>query len=325
MNKYYVLALAISWAGLQGYAQQQIRGTIDDATKSKVMAADTSKKGPWKFGGIIAINLNQQNSSYWVGATEKYALSVGSSADLYGNYSKGKNTWDNTLKMSYAWLNNESQGVRKTSDFIDLYTKYGRDISKNGKIFFATLGNLRTQFTNGYDYNQDPRRRTSGFFAPATILFTPGLEWRPTKFFSLFASPLAAKWVVVSNDPYSYVYPGGIRPDGSIEEPISKLYGVDPEEKVDGQFGAFVSAKFDKEVFKNVVYTSRLDLYSNYKNKPQNIDIFWTSNLVFKVNKWLAFQYQWNVAYDDDFVPEGVSGPRTQFLGNFGIGVTGKF
>jgi Protein of unknown function (DUF3078) len=305
--------------------QQEISKNIDEALAGKKIEADTSKKGPWKIGGILALNLSQQNSVYWVGANEKFALNVGSSADLYANYAEKKNTWDNTLKMSYAFTHNQSQGVRKTSDFIDFYTKYGRDISKNGKTFLALIGNFRSQFTAGYDYDLDPRRRTSDFFAPATILLTPGLEWRPSKFFSLFASPVGARWVLVTNDPYSYSYPGGVRPDGSQEAPISNLYGVDPEEKVDGQFGAFVSAKFDKEILKNVLYTSRLDLFSNYLNKPQNIDIYWTSNLIFKVNKWLVLSYQWNVAYDDDFVPEGVAGPRTQFLGTFGIGVASKF
>jgi hypothetical protein len=307
------------------YAQEVPKKVDQALAKGKLIDADTSKKGPVKFGGTVAINLNQQNSSYWVGANERYALNVGISSDLYLNGDWGKHSWYNTLKMSYAWLNNESQGVRKTSDFIDYYTKYGYELGKSKQLFFATIGNLRTQFTSGYDYNLDPRRRTSGFFAPATILLTPGLEWRPKPFFSLFASPLAARWVIVSNDPYSYSYPNGIRPDGSQEEPISELYGVDPEEKVDAQFGAFVSASFNKEILKNVNFTSRLDLFSNYKNKPENIDIFWTNNLVFKVNKYLAIQYQWNIGYDNDFVPEGEAGPRTQFLGNLGIGVTGKF
>ncbi len=309
---------------MQGLTQE-ISKKIDEATASKGIAADTSKKGPWKLGGLVTINLSQQNSSYWVGTNESFALNVGTSADIYGNYAKDRNTWDNTLKMAYAFTHNESQGVRKTTDFIDLYSKYGRDISKNGKTFIAVIGNFRSQFTPGYNYDLDPRRRTSDFMAPATILLTPGLEWRPNKFFSLFVSAVGPRWVIVSNDPYSYSYPNGIRPDGSQEEPISELYGVDPEEKVDAQYGAFLSAKFDKEIVKNVIYTSRLDLFSNYRNQPQNIDIYWTNNLVFKVNRWLVLSYQWNVAYDDDFIPEGVSGPRTQFLGTFGIGVAAKF
>ncbi len=304
---------------------QEVPKKIDEALTSKAIAADTAKKGPWKLGGILVLNLSQQNSSYWVGANERYALNVGASTDLYGNWVKGKNTWDNTLKMGYAFTHNESQGVRKTSDFLDLYSKYGRDISKKGTTFFALITNFRSQFTDGYDYSLEPRRRTSDFLAPATLLLTPGIEWRPNKHFSLFGSPIGARWVIVSNDPYSYSFPDGERPDGSQEDPISTLYGVDPQREVDGQFGAFVSAKFDKEILKNVAYTSRLDLFSNYLHNPQNIDIFWTNNLVFKVNKWLALSYQWNIAYDDDFVPEGVAGPRTQFLGTFGIGVAGKF
>ena len=314
-----MLSIALSYG-------QSVPKEVDNLMgKGKGMAADTSKKGPIKAGGILAINLSQQNSSYWVGANERYALSVGISADMYLNADWKKNTWNNTLKTSYAWLNNESQGLRKTADFLDLYSKYGRPVDKKEKLFFAAIGNLRTQFTDGYDYNLDPRRRTSGFFAPATLLFTPGLEWRPAPFFSLFASPLAGRWVIVSNDPFSYSYPGGVRPDGSQEQPISELYGVDPNEKVDAQFGAFVSASFNKEILKNVSYTSRLDLFSNYNQNPQNIDVFWTSNLVFRVNQYLVLQYQWNVAYDDDFTPEGKAGPITQFLGNFGIGFKAKF
>ncbi|HSK14199.1 MAG TPA: DUF3078 domain-containing protein, partial [Phnomibacter sp.] len=151
-------ALACAWV-----MAQPVPKKVDEAlAKGKIMAADTSKKGPIKAGGIVALNLNQQNSSYWVGANEKYALNVGISTDLYLNADWNKNSWNNTLKLNYAWLNNESQGVRKTSDFIDLYSKYGRQVDKHEKLFLAVIGNLRTQFTNGYDYNLDPRRRTSG-------------------------------------------------------------------------------------------------------------------------------------------------------------------
>jgi len=82
---------------------------------------------------------------------------------------------------------------------------------------------------------------------------------------------------------------------------------------------------FNKEILKNVKYTSRLDLYSNYLSKPENIDIFWTNTLTFKVNKWMALGYTWNLAYDDEYTPPGETGPKTQYLGIFSIGVTAKF
>ncbi len=298
---------------------------VDDALTNKKIEADTAKKKPWKIGGAIVLNLTQQTNSYWVGVSEKYAFTVGASAGLYANMIKGRNYWDNTLKLDYGLQRNESQGNRKTSDLIDLFSKYGRVINKSKTLGVAAVLNFRSQFTDGYDYSVDPKRRVSGFFAPANILLTPGIDWRPKDYFSLFFSPAAAKWIIVSNKPYSYNFQGGVRPDGTQEQPISLLYGVDPTREVDFQFGAFLTASFKKELVKNVIYSSRLDLYSNYLRNPANIDIFWTNTLLFKVNNWLGITYQWNVAYDDDYTPPGVSGPRTQFLGNLGIGVTGKF
>ena len=326
MRSKIILCLCAGISSLASVAQPN-KQLVDQALTSKKIDADTAKKGNWKFGGTIALNISQQTSSYWVGATEAYSINLGLAADLYGNYTKGKNTLDNTLKANYAFQNNQSNGTRKTADFIDLYSKYGHLLNDSGTLAFATIINARTQFSNGYDYSYPGggKRRTSGFFAPANILITPGLDWRPSKNFSLFFSPLAAKWILVTNGPYSYYYPGGIKPDNTPEVPLARLYGVDPARKVDFQVGAFLSANFTKEFIKNVVYSTRLDLYSNYLDKPQNIDLFWTSTLLFKVNNWLGITYQWNIAYDDNFRPSGKIGPRTQFLGNLGIGVNGKF
>jgi hypothetical protein len=325
MHKNHLPGLLMAVLSSTTLFAQPDKKMVDEVLTDKKLAADTSKKDPWKFGGTLALNLNQQTSSYWIGSSEDFAFTVGATADLYGNMEKGRSHWDNTLKMAYGFQENESQGSRKTSDFIDLYSKYGVSINDSGTLAFSVLANIRTQFTDGYDYDQTPKRRTSGFFAPANILLTPGIDWRPKKYFSLFFSPAAAKWILVTNEPYSYVYQGGIKPDGTQEQPISEIYGVDPVRKVDFQFGAFLSASFNKELLKNVVYSSRLDLYANYLRNPGNIDVFWTNTLAFKLNKWLAITYQWNVAYDDDYVPTGESGPRTQFLGILGIGVTAKF
>lgn len=316
---------ALLFASFFTAVAQDAKTAVDELLTVKTVAADTAKKGPWKVGGTVSLNLSQQNNSYWIGVSEKFALNVGANVDLYANGTWGKNTWDNTLKGSYAYQNNESQGLRKTADFFDLYSKYGHSLNKKKTVSLAGIFNLRSQFSAGFDYNQTPRRRISDFFAPAYLLLTPGLDWKPNKHFSLFFSPFAAKWVIVSNDPYSYSYPGGILPDGSKQEPISLLYGVDPVSKKDSQFGAFLSANFNKDILKNVTYTSRLDLYSNYRRNPENVDIFWTNALLFKVNKILSLSYNWNIAYDDDYIPEGLTGPKTQFLGTFGIGVTGKF
>jgi hypothetical protein len=315
-----VLALAIL-AGLQSFAQDDAKKIVEEALVNKEIAADTSKKKPWKIGGTVAFNLTQQNSNYWIGVTEEFALNLGVNLDLYANRFWERSNWVNTFKGVYAYQNNQTQGKRKTADFFDIYSKYGRAINSKKTLFASVIFNLRSQFADGFDYASDPRRRVSGFFAPANILFTPGIDFQPNKWFSLFFSPVAARWVVVSNDPFSF----STNPPPPGEPPLAEIYGVDPNRKVDAQFGAFLSAKMNKELVKNVSYTSRLDLYSNYLRNPENIKVFWTNMLAFKVNKWLSFSYNWNVAYDHNYRPKGATGPRTQFLGVFGIGVSGRF
>jgi hypothetical protein len=294
---------------------------IDEAVKGKGIAADTSKKKNWKFGGTVGFAFSQQNSSYWIGVSEAFAVNLGLNVDLYGNGAWGKNVWDNTFRASYAFQNNQSTGFRNTADFFDMYSKYGRNLNQKKTLNAAMIFNFRSQFSNGYDYSVTPRRRVSGFMAPARMLLTPGIDFRPTSYFSLFFSPVAAKWVFFTNDPFSF----STNPPPPNEKPISESHGVDPYKKVNAQFGAFVSMNFNKEILKNVKYTSRLDLYSNYLSKPENIDIFWTNTLTFKVNKWMALGYTWNLAYDDEYIPPGETGPKTQFLGIFSIGVTAKF
>jgi hypothetical protein len=315
-----LLAVIFMFIGACLFAQD-VRKTIDEQTKDKTIAADTAKKDPWKLGGNLSFNLTQQNNAYWIGVSETFALNVGLSADLYANYADERQSWVNTFKGAYGFQNNESQGLRKNADFFDIFSKYGYILNKRKTLSASGIVNLRSQFTNGYDYNKEPRRRVSGLFAPAYLLVTPGIDWRPNKHFTLFVSPLAARWVIVSNDPFSYSQ----QPPPPDEEPIALIYGVDPNRKVDVQLGAFTSASFNKDILKNVNYTSRLDLYSNYLNNPQHIDVFWTNSLLFKVNKLLTLSYQFNLAYDHDYTPEGESGPRTQFLSTFGIGVSGKF
>ncbi len=41
----------------------------------------------------------------------------------------------------------------------------------------------------------------------------------------------------------------------------------------------------------NFVYKSRLDLFSNYKQKPQNIDVYWTNALTAKLTKYINFSF----------------------------------
>jgi len=67
------------------------------------------------------------------------------------------------------------------------------------------------------------------------------------------------------------------------------------------------------------VYTSRLDLFSNYKRKPQNVDLYFTNVLAMKVNKYISANIALDLLYDDDAIQ------HLQVRQLLGIGLTAKF
>lgn len=320
---------------VSGIKKETERTTYDDTTY-KVNA-----KG-WRKGGLFNLNLAQGSASNWAAGAEKSSFSIAGYSTLFANKRKGDFFWDNNLDLGYALQKTSSVGTRKTDDKIDFYSKMGHRFDEK----WAVVGvyNLRTQMTDGYDYDylgKGIRRRVSGFFAPAYMLISPGIEWKPAPYFSVMLSPISARWVIVSNDPYSYYYQDGNipLPDGGNETPLSALYGVNPNRKVSIEAGAYLSANFFKDILKNVSYKSRLDLFSNYLGKrdpvtdvkisaqPKNIDVFWTNSIAMKVNKFLSVTYNLDLIYDDDVKQFGRNGdsPGTQVRSLLGVGISAKF
>jgi hypothetical protein len=255
---------------------------------------------------LFTLNVAQGTLSNWVGGGDKFSLSVISFLNLYAYYKKGKHVWDNTLDLGYGLVNTTSLGKRKSDDRVDLLSKYGYEIAP--KWYLSGLFNLRTQFAKGYSYSKDSLDRdvktlNSASFAPAYVLLSLGFDYRPVDYFSVFISPLTKRWVIVTNDSLSSV----------------GAFGVDPGKKSRSELGAFLSAKFSKEIAKNIVYTSRLDLFSNYKSKPQNVDLFWTNVLAMKVNKYISANIALDLLYDDDAIG------KLQLRQLLGIGLSAKF
>jgi len=286
----------------------------DKTVKDLQTDADKSiKKDPndtipkvWKTGGIFTLNVAQGSLSNWVGGGDKFSLSVISFLNLYAFYKQGKHVWDNNLDLGYGFVNTTSLGNRKSDDRIDLLSKYGYEIVP--KWYLSTLFNFRTQFANGYTYSKDSLDRdvktlSSASFAPAYVLLSLGIDYRPVDYFSVFISPITERLVIVTEDSLSAV----------------GAYGVEPGKTTRSEIGAFLSAKFNKEIAKNIVYTSRLDLFSNYRSNPQNVDLYFTNVLAMKVNKFISANIALDLLYDDDAIK------KLQVRQLLGVGLTAKF
>lgn len=300
---------------------------------SKEVQKDTVKKANangWIKGGLISFNLTQIGNSNWIAAGgDDFSLSAAGSLNVFANKTWGRKTWENVFDINYGLVNTTTLGVRKMNDRLDFLSKYGYKPKKWSKVNLSLLSQLRSQLTSGYAYDYlgtTEKRRNSGFFAPAYIIISPGVDWKPNNWFSLFASPLAARWTIVTNGPYSYAAQGGIF-NGQQETALATLYGVDPAKENKGEFGAFVTATVKKDLLKNVSYYSKLDLYANYLKNISNVDVFWTNQFKVKLYKWFNLTYSLDMLYDDDVrnPKRPISALGLQVLSTFGIGFAAKF
>ena len=73
---------------------------------------------------------------------------------------------------------------------------------------------------------------------------------------------------------------------------------------------------------------SRLDLYSDYLRKPQNVDINWEVQINMVINKWFSTTLTTNMVYDDDVkitLSDGRKVKRVQFKELLGVGLQFNF
>ena len=312
MQKFF--ALVLSGFCINLITAQDITVKNLQAESGKQVKKDEQQKEGWTRGASINIGLAQGGSSNWAAGAERFSFSTNMVLNGFASYKKGRNTWDNNLDILYAFLNTTSQGYRKVDDRIDLVSRYGYQLH-NPKWYFTLMSNFRTQFFDGRRYfksgitGADTSERISAFMAPAYLLLSPGFQYKPNKFFDITFSPATGRLIIVGNRPAE----------------LSKFYGVSPAIKARTETGAFINANFNKDIFKNINLKSRLDLYSNYRNNPQNVDVFSTTLITMKVNKWLNVTYNFDLVYDDDAVrPDGLKW-GTQLKSLLGVGFGAKF
>jgi hypothetical protein len=288
-----------------------IKDLKNEASKSIAKDPKDTTTKTWKLGGLFNLNVNQGSLSNWSAGGDKFSFSVNAYLNVFAFYKKNKSSWDNSLDLAYGIVNTTSLGSRKASDRIDLLSKYGYAISKKWNV--AGLFNLRSQFTDGFAYSKttagkDTSSVISKTFAPAYVLLSLGLDYKPKDNFSLFISPLTERWVIVS------------------DKLIKPLYGVPTGKNAKNELGAFVSANYTAKLGSNFVYKTKLDMFSNYKQKPQNIDFFWTNALTAKLTKYINFSFNVDMIYDDNTKNVNqVKGPAPQWLQLMGIGFAYNF
>ncbi|HNZ68428.1 MAG: DUF3078 domain-containing protein [Prolixibacteraceae bacterium] len=258
----------------------------------------------WKKNGDFTVNFSQVSFSNWA-AGGKNSVSGVALFNYGANYLKDRLSWDNSLNLGYGLLKEGSDELIKSEDKMEFNSKAGYRMAPESKWFFSGLLGFRSQFANGYKY-PDTDNRISALFAPAYLNFALGADYKPSDRFSLFLSPLGSKFTFVADDV------------------LAPLFGLETGKNMRAELGGTLRSELKLPLVTNVDMVAALGLFSNYLEKPQNVDVNWDLRINMKINKFLSANLITNMIYDDNIKIDGKNS-LVQWKQLFGVGFSYKF
>lgn len=268
----------------------------------------------WNREGSIQLLFNQSafNNEWIGGGTSSIAGNLILNYNF--NYRMNDFTWDNKILGDFGMTKvKDDEFSRKTSDRFEFNSIAGKQL-QNSNWYYSYFLNFRTQFAKGYEFGTDPetganiRTETTHFLSPAYLQTGPGMMWKKNENFIINIAPITARFIFVDN-----VFTSGPNyVDG-------QYFGVDRGKSNRFEFGASVSgfAKFD--LLENVTMENNINLYSNYLEKPGNIDIDYLANIQMGINDFLSANIIFQAIYDDNAVG------AFQIREVFGLGINYNF
>lgn len=303
--------------------------TLSAANLCAQDATPPAETKPWTRAGLMALNFSQTYLENWQGGGQN-AINGTVIVNYKANYAKDSWTWDNTFDGAYGLTRLGKVGnLQKTDDRVEINSKVGRTTPLIN-TYWAALFTFRTQWDAGYDYTQTPSPLISNPFAPAYILIGTGIDFKPEGGFSAYISPVTNKTTIVNNQRLADAGAFGVE---------AATYDAAGVKTADGQIiryevGGFVKLQYIKTLIENVQLTTKAELFSNYLQNPQNIDVNWETLIAMKVNKYLSANLSTHLIYDDDVrfavdrnddgITDG-SGPRVQLKEVFSLGIQYQF
>jgi len=293
-----------------------------DSTKTAKSDSLQEEESRWLLKSIYGINGTNSSFVNW-NAGGRNNISLLGFISATAVYDNPKFDWDNSLDIALGglqYLDGEGGGLQKTDDRIELSSKIGYRLQERKKYYLSFVGGFRTQFLDGFNYPNDSVRQST-FMAPGYINLALGIDYKPNDNLSLFVSPVSAKMTFVRDQTLANAGAFGV--DAAITDTSGNI--LTPGKRFRPELGATIRMIYNREVAKNIEMKSRLELFSNYLENPENIDVNAEVLFNFKVNSWFSASANFNLIYDHDIQitdADGNIGPRTQFKSVLGVGIS---
>lgn len=292
-------------------AQNTEKELIQNTEKAVTKINDTIEGEGWKTKGNLSLLLNQSSFNNWLaGGEDSFSGTLGINYDF--NYKKDDLTWDNKILASYGILQTKNTDFgKKTDDRLEFNSIVGKRAF--GEWYYSYFLNFRTQFTTGYIYDKDEngkeiRTENTKFMSPGYLTTGPGIYWSKDENLKINFAPLTSKFTFVDS-----AYTSGA---GYVN---GEYFGVDVNKSMRYELGFYAAVYYKLALMTNVTAENSLNLYSNYLEDPQNVDINYSLNIIMKVNKFLSANLSFQAIYDDN----AFRGFQTREV--FGLGVNFGF
>ena len=312
-----VSAALISMGAFAQDAKQVAAEAAKAMTTAPKVEQKIEKPMYWAKSLKTQINLGQTQLTNWAAGGDN-TVSLAAFIDGNANWKKGDMFWNNRLQLDYGFLYASSKPiVQKSTDRIYLESKWGYKAPSTKYLYFSANYDFKSQFTTGYDYKtpsvegledmnrkdqighwKDARVLKSGFLAPAYTNLALGIDFVPTKWFSLNFAPVTGDLVIVKDEALRKAY----------SMPLKKEYeGVTENVPADGsqysnvRFGFGAQLKMDAKVNinDNFSYSTQVVLFANYLDIKHCPRINWDKRIDWKLAKYFSFTVTTNLIYDD--------------------------
>ncbi|MFA5497178.1 MAG: DUF3078 domain-containing protein [Bacteroidales bacterium] len=276
---------------------------VEESRQAALAAMPPPKKPTfWTNTLLSQVNFSQTALANWA-AGGNSSVSLGGYIDAKANYDKNDLIFQSRLQAGYGFVKTIGDIMKKTDDRLIFDSKLGYKATE--RLYMSAALGVKTQWAKGYKYTAKDTTLVSQFAAPMNTTLALGMDYNPWPWLSVTFAPLTGGLVIVS-----------------VPE-LRENYGNKPDEKIRVEFGAQLRTKFDKEIFKNVKVDTELILFSDYLNKPQNIQVYWDLSISMQINKFMNANIRTNLIYDDNIKiadKYGNKAPRVQFREILSIG-----
>ena len=257
MNRLFFYVLLSLAAVLSSFAQNVDKSLVSKKAEEAKKAAEELKKVDtgdkiWTFSGVVGTNAAATGMVNWAAGGKNNVNGI-AFARLRLLWKKDHFAWDTSLDTEYglSWIDQDEDPLQKSNDKINFSTKMGWEFRKSW--YLTVLGAFQSQYAMGYEYVTGYNPPISKWLAPSYTDFSVGIDWKPNKIFSVYASPIAGRITSVSvSDRFNDRFREQYNEDMKKLDPNAEWVDYDLRQVLQEKYGTYVYADDgETKVYKN--------------------------------------------------------------------------